>query len=130
LKADIVARRATFKENLKKIKDEKKRVIVEKLDTRFNEVNAKRTSEMGRHLDKLTEILAKVSGDVAGASSAIQTARDANTLQAARTYTITITSEANLKTNVGKVRNQLEFDLKAVNELVILARKAVQSLLK
>lgn len=122
--------RMEFKENLKKIKDEKKQKIVEKLDIRFNEVNLKRTAQMTKHLDRMTEILSKVTGDTASASSAIQTARDAVTAQAAKTYVITISTEANLKMDVGKVRSQLEYDLKAVQELVKSARLAVRALLK
>lgn len=130
LKDDIKERRAIFKDNLKKIKDEKKKLIVEKLDVRFNEVNAKRTAQMTTHLDKMSEILTKVTGDTASASLAIQTARDAVTAQSEKTYVVTISSEANLKMDVGKVRSQLEADLKSVNELVIAARKAVQAVLK
>lgn len=130
MKKDIEAKREEFKAKIAKIKDEKKKVIVEKLDTRFNEVNAKRTTQMTKHLDKMSEILGRISGDVSSASAAIQTARDAVSAQAAKTYVITISSEANLKTDVGKVRSQLEADLKAVNELVIAARKAVQVLIK
>ncbi|MBI5358014.1 hypothetical protein HZB69_00055 [Candidatus Amesbacteria bacterium] len=130
MKKDIEAKRMEFKTKVVKIKDEKKKLIVEKLDARFNEINAKRTAQMTKHLDKMSEILAKVTGDTASASSAIQTARDAVTAQAAKTYVITISTEANLKMDVGKVRSQLEADLKSVNELVIAARKAVQSLLK
>ena len=128
--AEIKDRRVEFKEKLAKIKDEKKRLVVEKLDTRFNEVNAKRTAQMTKHLNKMTEILGKVSGDVSSASAAIKTAQDAVTAQSEKTYVITISSEANLKIDVGKVRSQLEADLKSVNELVIAARKAVQVLLK
>ena len=112
-----------FRAKLKTIRDEKKRAIVERLDTRFNEVNAKRTSEMGKHLDKMTEILGRVSPE-------IQTARDANTAQAAKVYTITISTEKNLKIDVGKVRSQLEADLKAVHELVVAARTAVRAVIK
>lgn len=111
------------KANLKKIRDEKKRMIVERLDTRFNEVNAKRTSQMAKHLDKMTKILGRDIPE-------IQAARDANTAQAAKTYTITITTEKNLKMDVGKVRSQLEADLKAVHQLVVAAREAVRAVIK
>ena len=130
LRDDIKERRETFKTNLKKIKDGKKQKIVEKLDIRFNEVNAKRTAQMAKHLDKMSQILARVTGDTASASSAIQTARDSVTTQAAKTYVVTISTEDKLKMDVGKVRSQLEADLKSVNELVIRARKAVQATLK
>lgn len=130
VREDIEVKRAAFKEKLAEIKDEKKQKIIEKLDTRFNEVNAKRTAQMTKHLDKMSEILGKVTGDTSSARAAIQTARDAVTVQAAKTYVITISTEANLKTDVGKVRSQLEADLRAVNELVIAARKAVQVLIK
>mgnify|MGYP001602945732 CR=1 FL=1 len=115
---------------IKNIRNEKKRAVVENLDKRFAEVNAKRTSQMTKHLDKMTEILTKVTGDTASASSAIQTARDANTAQAAKVYTITITTEKNLKMDVGKVRSQLEADLKAVHQLVVAARRAVKPVIK
>lgn len=130
LKDDIKERRETFKVNLKKIKDEKKQKIVEKLDTRFNEVNTQRTAQMTKHLDKMSEILTKIIGDTTSANSAIQVARDAVTVQTAKTYVITISTEDKLKMDVGKVRSQLEADLRAVNELVIAARKAVQVLIK
>jgi hypothetical protein len=130
MKKDIEAKRMEFKTKVAMIKDEKKKLTVEKLDTRFNEVNLKRTAQMTKHLDKMTEMLTKVTGDTASASSAIQTARDAVTAQAAKTYVITISTEANLKMDVGKVRSQLEADLKAVRELVNTARQAVRILLK
>ena len=133
LKDDIKARRETFKANLKKVKDEKKRKIVEKLDVRFNEVNIKRTTQMTANLDKMTKILDKLFDrgvNVATPSNAIQTALDAVKVQAAKTYVITISTEDKLKMDVGKVRSQLEADLRAVNELVVAARKAVQALLK
>ncbi len=131
LRKDIRASNAAeFKEKLLKIKDEKKRLIVEKLDSRFNEVNVKRTAKMTKHLDRMSSILDKVTGDVTSARTAIQTARDAVVAQTEKIYVITINTEANLKTDVGKVRSQLEADLKAVNELVVAARKAVQAILK
>lgn len=130
LKDDIKERRADFKLKIAKIKDEKKKAIVEKLDIRFNEVNAKRTAQMTKHLDRMSEILGKVTGDTASAGSAIEIAREAVTAQGEKTYVITISTEANLKMDVGKVRSQLEADLKAVNELVKSAREAVKSLLK
>ena len=122
--------RMEFKAKLAKIKDEKKQKIVEKLDARFNEVNLKRTTQMTKHLDKMSEILTKIAGDTASASSAIQTARDAVTTQAAKTYVITISTEANLKMDVGKVRSQLEMDLRAVHKLVVAARRAVREAIK
>lgn len=128
LKEDIKLKRAEFKEKLAKIKDEKKQKIVEKLDIRFSEVNSKRTTQMTSNLDKMTTILDKLFDkgvNVATPSNAIQTALDAVKIQAAKTYVISISTEANLKMDVGKVRSQLEADLKVVNELVVAARKAV-----
>lgn len=133
LKEDIKLKRTEFKEKLAKIKDQKKQKIVEKLDTRFNEVNAKRTAQMTTNLDKMTKILDKLFDrgvNVATPSNSIQTALEAVQAQAAKTYVISISTEDKLKLDVGKVRSQLELDLKSVNELVIAARKAVQALLK
>lgn len=115
--------RENFKTKLRSIRDEKKKALVEKLDARFAEVNTKRTTQMAKHLDKMTEILGKTIPE-------IQKAREANTAQAAKTYIITITTEKNLKMDVGKVRSQLEADLKAVHELVVAARKAVKAVIK
>ena len=133
LKEDIKLKREEFKEKLAKIRDEKKQKIVEKLDVRFNEVNVKRTTQMTSNLDKMTKILDKLFDrgvNVASPSNSIQTALDAVKVQAAKTYVVSISTEDKLKLDVGKVRSQLEADLKSVNELVIAARKAVQSLLK
>lgn len=123
--------RVEFKAKLAKIRDEKKKAIVEKLDARFAEVNEKRTNQMSGHLYRMSGILDKVTGkDVTAARAAIQVASTAVSAQAAKSYLITITTEANLKMDVGKVRSQLESDLRVVHQLVIEARKAVQAVIK
>ena len=60
----------------------------------------------------------------------IDTAEAAVEAQAAKTYTITISTESNLKTDVGAVTSQLRLDLSATHKLVVDAKQAVQALRK
>lgn len=118
--------RQEFKTKMMKIRDEKKRMAVEKIDTKLNKLNKERTDVMRRHLNKMQELLTnKAKGDKAVAQAAIDTARAAVETQVAKEYVITITTEAKLKMDTEKVVKQLRVDLKAVEDLVTAARKAV-----
>jgi hypothetical protein len=132
-----------FRQKLTLIKDTRKQAVVDKLNTNCQNINEKRTDKMTRMLEKLSTILTNVSNRSASASAAgketasvesaittaqtaIADAQDAVTAQAGTTCTITITTEKNLKTDVGKVISGLQQDLKTVHEQVIAARKAVK----
>jgi len=131
-----------FKQKLLLIKNAKKQAIVERVSTNCQNINEKRTDKMTGMLTKLSTILTNVSNRSASASaagkdtssvdSAVTTAQTAIAEaqlsvagQAGKTCTITITTESNLKTDIGKVISGFEADLKSVYAKVIAARKAV-----
>lgn len=134
--------RAEFKEKLAALKDEHKKEIVEKLDTRFANVNKKATDRFLETLDKLTEILSKIQTKateaktagkdtteaqtaITAAQTAITSAKTAVTTQAGKTYTITISTEDKLRMDVGTTVSALHADLRTVHKLVTDAKQAV-----
>ena len=117
------------------IKDIRKKTLIEKFDKQVLELNTRRTSEMKKVLEKLAITLAKVEAkrsvsNVDAAKALINTAKQAVNEQAAKTYTVNITDETKLKEAAGRVKSQLEVDLKIVNEKVKAARKGVVKLIK
>ena len=107
---------------------------MERADAKLAEINKRRTDAMTRHLDKMSEILAKVKargGDTTAAEAAVAEARSAVAAQAAKVYTITITTEDKLKINVGETMKALITDLRNLHEgKIVPARKAVSDAIK
>lgn len=141
-KIRIATKSAALKEKITAFRDQAKAKRVENINTNLDKLNTKMTDEMTKHLDKMSEILAKLeervnnaatSGkDTASASAAIATAHaaidaaeSAVTTQAGKEYTVTISSETNAKLDSQAVRDNMHKDLKAVHELIKIARKAV-----
>ena len=152
LKDRMETKRKDLKDKLKVIKDEKKKQIVEKIDQRLDERNEKTLNHFSNVLEKLEEILGRISSrtdkaeangkDVSSvrtliteAESAIAASRSAIAAQSGRTYPITFTGvsttststpETNLRADVGKARQALHNDLVKVRETVFAAREAVK----
>ncbi|MBI5153539.1 MAG: hypothetical protein HZA36_03730 [Parcubacteria group bacterium] len=131
-----------LKAKLTSIKDERKKETVERLDARFTEINEKFTLHLGESLDRLEDLLQKVSSradkaaangrDVALVRTTIETAkteitkaRTAAETQLTKTYPIAVTNEAQLKSAVATTRTSLNKDLKTLKETVQKAHKAV-----
>lgn len=131
-KEAIKLKRDEFKAKIQAIKDQRKRVLVERIDTKITNANAKHTDRFTQVLSNLQAILDKISGDTdkTGAQAAIDRAKAAVETQAAKTYTITITDETNLRLNVGTTTSQFRQDLMATHKLVVDAKQAVQALKK
>lgn len=142
IEAEIKVKRDDFKLKLATLKDEKKKEIVTRVDSQMKKVNAKRVEQMTKHLAKMTEVLGKVSerqakakangkdvssvdAAIASAQLAIDTAQKAVNDQGLKEYVATITTESTLKNDVGAAMKALETDLKAVQALVMSARKSV-----
>jgi hypothetical protein len=133
IKAKVESKREELKEKLESIKDENKKKIVEHLGEMMASKNEKWTSHWNTVLTRLTEILAKVEergGDVALAKAAITEAQAAVTAQSAKTYTISVTTEAKLREDVSPTATQFKADLKATQEKVKDAREAVHAAFK
>jgi hypothetical protein len=139
--------REMFQVKLAGIKDAGKRTIVERVQNRLTQVNTVRCDVMTRHLVVMVNILDRISGksnelaaagkDVSPLASAVSSARvviedaqSAVAAQAAKDYTITITTENALRNNVLAIRKSLETDLLAAHRKVVLARKAVSSAIR
>lgn len=140
-KAAISAKREEFKLRLQAIKDQRKKLLMERIDAKIAEVNKNQTDRYTEALNKLQSFLDKfnksateagklsdVLADITAAQTAIDTARTAVDAQAANTYAITITDDLTLKVNAGKIMSQFRLDLVAVHKLVVDAKQAVQKL--
>jgi len=132
--APVMAKNATPGAKVQTVRDERKRKIVERVDAKLVEINKRRTDAMTRHLDKISEILVKVKargGDTVVAEAAVADARIAVAAQAAKIYTMTISTEDKLKINVGETMKALTTDLRNLHEgKMVPARKAVSDAIK
>ena len=128
----ITTKREEFRAKLQTIKNQKKRALVERIDAKLSNVNIKHTDRFIQVLSNLQTILDKMSEDVdkTDAQAAIEAAKVAVVNQAAKSYTIALSTETALRSNVGAITSQLRLDLMATHKLVIDAKQAVQTLRK
>lgn len=144
LKDRIEQKREELKERLETIKDERKKEVVERIDKRMDELNERLLDHFLSVLDKLGGVLVRIAEradsaeergvDVSAvrtaideANNAIAMAKSAIETQAGKTYTIQITDEEGLRTDVGRARRALHGDLKAVRLTVKAAHEAVRN---
>jgi len=143
LKGRIDAKRAELKERLRQIKDERKRLAVERIDQRIDALNERVLSHYTDVLEKIEEALSRVSSrsdkaevnglDVSAvrpmiseAESVIAASRSAIELQADKTYSIEINEEDTLRIDVGETRKAVHADLSNVRDTVRSAHDAVR----
>lgn len=138
--ANPASQAAALRAKLLSFRNKQKAAIVDRVNTNLANINLKRTEEMMRHLDLLSNIITTletrvnaVTGKdttsaktaIAAAKVAIDSARQAVTAQQSKDYTITVTSETNVKADVLKERLALLNDLEADHQLIVAARQAV-----
>lgn len=130
IKDSVAAKREEFNAKLQTIKDQKKKALVERIDAKLANANVKHTDRFMHVLSNLQTILDKISEDIdkTEAQPAIDAAKLAVENQAAKTYTITISTERALRSDVGTVTSQLRLDLMATHKTVADAKQAVQAL--
>lgn len=128
----IASKTATLKTKLEAFKNKNKAAAAERINTNLNTINQNQTTQMQRHLDAMTVILNKLETRVSSPSAAIATARAniasasaAVAAQSEKDYTITVTSEAKIKTDAKKQRDALHADLLALRKIVIDAKQSV-----
>ncbi len=143
MKDKIAAEKAAFQTKVATIKDTQKQTVVSDIDTKISTMNQTRTDEMVANLTRLSQILdsistrsaaakaagqntATVDSDVTSARSAIALAQTAVTTQAAKSYTITITTDTKLRTNVMTTLAQFRKDINATHKTVVTARDGVR----
>ncbi|HRR05626.1 MAG TPA: hypothetical protein P5325_02375, partial [Candidatus Woesebacteria bacterium] len=139
----IEQRRLTLKEQLGVLQDQRKAPIVERIYDNLNRLNDQIVTRLLAKIDQIEEVLERVKSrtdkaqeaglDVSGvreaiavAEEAIEKTRTTAETQAGEIYEITISDEANLRTDVKPVRDQLQSDLEALRQQVVLAREAVR----
>lgn len=136
-KEQVQAIRAQFTERLQSIKDTKKRVVTQRLDSNISLANTKHTTRFTEVLTKLQTVLDKISldikdpvtlSDIKEAQGKIDIAKAAVASQAAKVYTIDITTETNLRINVGTTISQFRNDLMQTYKLVVDAKQKVTNL--
>ncbi len=145
-KASDSALRADLKTNLLKIRDEKKKEIVEKLGEKVIKINSTRVDHFENILDKLKEILARIdskSSDlkssgkdtteldaaIAKASADLDLASSIVSSQSAKTYTINISTSSALRRDTGKLISGMQSDLRTTMSIVNTAKKSVHTAL-
>lgn len=142
LKAKIEMEKEQLRERLMKIKDGKKREIVERISQQIADLNKKITDHFSDALVKLENVLVNindradkteakglnvdsVSLAINSAKSKIENARVAIQTQASKLYSITVSSENALKLDVGVSRQALQNDLKQLQNVVRETKNAV-----
>jgi len=142
-KKKIEANRAQMQEKLKTIKDEKKKVAVQTIDKRLEEINSNRLVHFSNTLGQMEKVLqnvgsraakaeaagkdtSAVKADIAAAEVAIAAARAAIVVQSSKTYALTIDQENKLRNDIGKTRQALGADLKSVQDLAAAVRDAIR----
>ena len=117
-------------------------MIINKLDTRIQEINTKRTTQMSEALTRLTAILDKVETKIAtdtpqptkdmitAARTKIETAQASVETQKNKDYVIQITTDATLGQAVRATLQTFSADINATHKTVSDARLAVIEAIK
>lgn len=146
-KEKVASREAAMKTKLQAFKDKRKAEAAARINTKLNNINAKQTAGMLKHLGKMSALLDKLKArvnsgspdikDPAAAKAAIADSRAkiasataAVKTQAANDYTITVTSESKIKADAQAQREKLHADLKAVRQQVIAAKQSVANAIR
>ncbi len=146
-KAQFETQREAFKKRLETIKDETKKERVTNVDTKMSETNTKRTTQMTENLNKMDEVITKITTkltdleaqgvDTSKAQSALSDAQSKMSLakaavsaQASKEYVIGVTSENNLGQDVGRSIQAMQKDFQATATTLKNARESITTVLK
>lgn len=147
IKDKLATKEAALKEKLAKFKDKRKAEITERVSKNLNRINEKHTQMMLKFLDRASSILSKLEervnrgtadikdavaakAAIASAKESIASATASVNAQAAKDYTITITSEGRVKVDAQAARKQLHDDLQAARKQVVDAKQAVANAIR
>ena len=146
-KERIQAHREELKEKLVELQDEAKKRTIERIDSRIETVNTKQTDHLNQYLEKMFELLEKltaraasarergvdttnVDGAIATAKASIASAQAAVTAQTGKTYEIAIDSEETASEVVRSVHQGFKSDMETVRDAVRAAHEAVRVAIK
>lgn len=142
VKANVQAKREEVKANIQNMRDVRKKQVVELVQQRFGNVNARRTEHFLNVLERLSTILDKIQSRtekaksegksvgsietaIASARTAISSAESAVNAQKAKSYQVTVTGDGAARGEVEASVKLLHADLRAVQDTVAAARQAV-----
>lgn len=142
----ITAKREELKTKLGQFKDEQKKRVTEQVSENLNKVSQNAVNRFTNNINELERALTNIStradkatangGDVSSvlaaiqiAKNAIESARNVVSVQAGKTYSVTISTEAKVADDLKIARDTLHVDLKAVQEKVQTAHAGVLSAL-
>ena len=144
LKDQMEQKREELKQRLEKIRDERKKEVVERINGQIDELNERLTNHYMNVLEKLGGLLVRIAEraddaeergvDVSAvrtaideANSAITNAKEAIEVQSGKTYTIEVTTEEELRSDVGRARQAFHDDIVSVRETIKAAHDAVRN---
>lgn len=147
MKEQVASRAANLKAKLNAFKDKKKAATAERVNVNLNRINQNQTDQMLKHLGQMSGILDKLETRVNSATpdiknpavaktaivasrTSIASATAAVKAQAAKDYTITVTSESTVKKDAEASRNKLRTDLLDVRKQVIAAKQSVSNAIR
>lgn len=145
IRANAATHAAELKAKLSKFKDKKKAEVTQKVSGNLNKINQNRTDHFLKFLAKATEILNKLETRVNGAGSkdttsakaaiadaraSLASAKAAVQAQAGKDYTITVSSETKVRSDVTLIRDRLHQDLQAIRKQVVDAKQSVANAIK
>lgn len=131
----IATRSAALKQRIQAFKDKKKADLTQKVNDNLNRINDNRTTEMLRHIDRLSEILNKATARadqaaVSLAQNALESAKTTAQAQQSKDYTLQVTSESTIRATAKTARDSLHADLKATHQEIVKAKDLVIAALK
>lgn len=143
-KVKVEEMKKNLKEDLVKIKDEKKKLSTEKILEIIQDLNIKFTNKLSENVDQIENVLVSIESRISKAETkgldvtpakqeaekaklAIQSAREAITLQTTKVYGANITDEETLRAEMKKLRDLFKADIKIAHEKVKLAHTAVKN---
>jgi len=135
-----------FRDEIKTIKDERKKALVQRISDRISEINTRLTTRMTNSLNRMTALLTnlktksselKTAGkDTAALDAAITSAETAITnaqalvnSQSQKTYSADIISDTSVKSPIAQMFSQFKIDILAAYNAVVSARQAVANAL-
>ena len=139
MKEKVASREAAMKAKLQAFKDKRKAEVAERVNTNLNRINQNQTAQMLKHLEKMSMLLDKVEARVnqsaakdaiAESRAKITAATEAVKTQAAKDYTLTVTSESAVRKDAESLRTQLKTDLMAVRKQVIEAKQSISNVIR
>lgn len=134
-KEAMATRAAALKEKLKTFRNQKKASAAARISDNLNRINDKQTSQMLKHLEKMTSILNRLEERVSTVDTAVAKAKIASSeaavkAQAEKDYTLSLSSESKARVEAQALRQKLHGDLKAVRQTVIDAKQAVAAAIR